>query len=73
MNKEHINQSAFGVDFLDVEYGEKIVQIVSHKESAHHLSSLIVLTNRGSMYEIIGEKATRINPSLNVEEVFDEN
>lgn len=72
MNKEHINQSAFGVDFLDVESGEKIVQVVSHTKTAHHLASLIVLTNRGSMYEIIGNNATRINPSLNIEEVQDE-
>jgi hypothetical protein len=66
MNKEYINQSAFGVDFLDVESGEKIISITEFG------GELIALTNRGSIYEIIGQTATRINPSLNVVEVDNE-
>jgi hypothetical protein len=64
MNKEFKESCRFGVDFLDAEMGEKIIQIISHKQSANMLGAIVVLTNFGSLYEILGEDAVRINPSL---------
>lgn len=72
MNKEFKESSRFGVDFLDLESGEKIISLVSHSGGARHLPSLIALTNLGSLYKILGESAIRLNPSLKSEEVEDE-
>ena len=62
MNKEYKESSAYGVDFLKND-GEKVIQITAYSDGA-----MVVLTNYGSLYEIEGNQAFRLNPTLEISE-----
>ena len=66
MNVEYKNQNAYGVDFLDIESGERIVHIENFETNPQNFGKILALTNRGSLYTIDMRtgKAARFNPTL---------
>lgn len=71
MNKEYVSSKAFGVDFLDDESGERIVQITPMTENNIGDFYCLALTNLGSLYllDVGRDLAERFKPVLKSKEV----